>query len=81
MAGGDARGDRDAERAAELLGGVDQPDATPGFVFGDAGERGDRYRDEGKGASRSTATRNGADRSPVVPVHGHLGSSRGCRRR
>ena len=41
VAGGDARGDRDAERAAELLGGVDQPGREPGFVFGDAGERGD----------------------------------------
>ena len=33
VTGGDARRDRDAERPAELLGGVDQPGGEPGFVF------------------------------------------------
>src|SRR5205085_1797259 len=33
VGGGDARGDRDPERAAELLGGIDQPRRESGFMF------------------------------------------------
>src|SRR6516164_705680 len=49
--GGDRGGDRDTERPAELLGGVDQPRGQPGLLLGDAGQPADRHRDEGEGGA------------------------------
>ncbi len=41
VADGDARGDRDPDRSAELLRGVQEPGREPGLVFLNAGEPGD----------------------------------------
>ena len=73
VAGGDARGDRDPDRSAELLGGVQKPGREPGLVLLDARERGDRDRDErerGPGAGDHDRAR---EVGQVVPVDGHLG--------
>ena len=45
---GDRREDREAERAADLLGGVDQPRGEARLVRLGAGDRGDRHGDEGE---------------------------------
>ena len=65
VAGGDARGDRDPERTAELLGGIDQPGCEPGFLV--RRRRRAPRSDTGmnvKAVPIPTATRNGPNRSP-----------------
>src|SRR5207244_1255871 len=51
--GGDGGSDRDADRAAELLRGVEQAGGEPGLPLGDTGEAADRDRDEAEGAART----------------------------
>jgi hypothetical protein len=48
VGGGDRGRYRDADRPAELLGGVEEPGGKAGLVLGDPGQPGDRDRDEGK---------------------------------
>ena len=73
VARGDRRGDRDADRAAELLRGVEQPGGEPGLVLGDAGEAGDRDRDEGEGRPGSGDEERPGEVAPEVPVDRDLG--------
>jgi len=52
VGGGDRGGDGDADRRAELLGGVEQPGGQAGLVPGDPGQGGDRRRARRGGARR-----------------------------
>jgi hypothetical protein len=75
VAGGDARGDRDPDRAAELLACVQKPGGEPGPVLLDACQGGDRDRDE-----RERGARAGDDKRrqqvPDVPARAPSASNR-----
>src|SRR5205823_9411488 len=62
--GRDRGGDRDADRPPDLLRGVEQPRGEAGLLRGDAGERRDRYGDEGEGGA---GTRDEEGAGKVVP--------------
>ena len=68
----DRRGERDADRAADLLVRVDQPRREPGIVRLDLGQRGDRHGDEReREPEREDQVRRQQVR-PEVPVHRDL---------
>ena len=73
VAGGDARGDRDPDRAAELLAGVQQSGREPGLLLLHAGERGDRDRDERERGARAGYDHRAGEVGQKVAVDGHLG--------
>ena len=62
----------DPDRAAELLGRVDEPGGDSGVAFGDADQGADRYRDEHPGDAAGQEQGAGEVR-PEVPVGRDLG--------
>ena len=69
-AGGDRGRHRDADRPAELLGGVDEPGGQAGLVLGDAGQGGDGHRDEGERGTDAGDQERPRQVGPETPVPG-----------
>ncbi len=74
-AGGAEDGDQDrqAERAADLLGGVEQPGGCARFVVGDAGDRGQGQRDEGEAEAEAEQAHRPEHPAEVAAVGLDLG--------
>ena len=73
VGGEDRRGDRDADRAADLLARVDQARGEPGVRRRDLGERGDRHRDEPERQAERKDQVGRQQVGPEVAVNRELG--------
>lgn len=71
--GGDQAEDRQAERAADLLGGVDQAAGQALLAVGDAGDGGDRDRHEGEAEADRRQQRGAEDVGEEGAVDRDLG--------
>jgi hypothetical protein len=69
---GNGRDDGDAERRADLQGGVAEARGEPGLVPGDAGERRDRGGHEGQADPKTTQEQPEEDVREVAAVGGDL---------
>ena len=70
VGGGDGGGEGDADRASDLLGGVEQAGGEAGVARADAGEASDRDGDEGEGGAGARDEEGAGEVAPNWPWTG-----------